>query len=73
MAKWDLRRRSEDCRMKREYSAMFRNAMQFIANEEVEGDYLEFGVSKGVTMTAAYHHARWVGLNSMLFFAFDSL
>ena len=51
---------------------MFRNAMRFVANGEIKGDYLEFGVSKGVTMTAAYHHARWAGLNSMVFFAFDS-
>jgi len=55
-----------------EYSMVLRHAMNFVKGAEMEGDYLEFGVSTGVTMSAAFQHAKRFGLNSMRFFAFDS-
>jgi hypothetical protein len=51
---------------------MLRHAMNFVKGAQMEGDYLEFGVSVGVTMIAAFEHAKRFGLDSMRFFAFDS-
>lgn len=46
-------------------------AAAYVANNEVEGDYLEFGVFRGAAFTEAWHAARRNGL-SMRLHAFDS-
>jgi O-methyltransferase len=51
---------------------MLRNAMNFVKGAQMEGDYLEFGVSTGVTMSVAYRYATQFGLDAMTFYAFDS-
>jgi O-methyltransferase len=78
--KWFLRRMRGLCQRTRdywcppegEYSMMLRHAMNFVKGGKMEGDYLEFGVSVGVTMTAAFANAQRFGLDWMRFFAFDS-
>jgi hypothetical protein len=60
------------CPAEGEYAMMLRHAMNFVMGGKMEGDYLEFGVSIGVTMTAAFKYARQFGLDSMRFYAFDS-
>jgi len=55
-----------------EYERVLRNAMNFANGCQVEGDYLEFGVSWGNTMIAAYHNAQRFGLKTMRFYGFDS-
>ena len=48
-------------------------AMAFVDHGKVEGDYLEFGVWKGGSMSVAYHlSTRHKSLASMRFFGFDS-
>jgi O-methyltransferase len=60
------------CPPEGEYAIMLRHAMNFVKGGQMEGDYLEFGVSTGVTMSAAFKYARQCGLNAMRFYAFDS-
>lgn len=48
------------------------NAMGFVAASQVEGDYMEFGVYKGMTFISAFHIAQKTNLKSMNFYAFDS-
>src|SRR6266536_441110 len=55
-----------------EYSVMLKHAMTYVCGCEVLGDYLEFGSSRGITMSAAFKHAQNIGLRSMKFFSFDS-
>lgn len=55
-----------------EYQMVLRNAMNFVNGCQVEGDYLEFGVSWGYTLVAAYQNAQRFGLKSMRFYGFDS-
>lgn len=55
-----------------EYERVLKNAMNFSGGCQVEGDYLEFGVSCGNTFIAAFHNAQRFGLKAMRFFAFDS-
>jgi O-methyltransferase len=50
---------------------MLAQAMDY-ARHSVEGDYLEFGVSKGGTFVAAVEYARKSELDAMRFYAFDS-
>jgi O-methyltransferase len=50
---------------------MLAQAMDY-ARHSVEGDYLEFGVSRGGTFVAAWEYARRSELESMRFYAFDS-
>jgi hypothetical protein len=48
-------------------------ALSFVAHSKVEGDYLEFGVWKGGSLSAACHLSRrFKQLASMRFFGFDS-
>lgn len=47
-------------------------AMGLLQDGGVAGDYLEFGVYRGYTITAAYHFAQMFGLSSMRFYGFDS-
>jgi len=78
--RWMLRRarsvctRSRDfwCPPEGEYATMLRHAMNFVKGAQMEGDYLEFGVSIGTTMSAAYRFATLFGLDAMTFYAFDS-
>ena len=35
--------------------ALFRNVARFVACEQIEGDYMEFGVYRGATFAANYH------------------
>jgi hypothetical protein len=55
-----------------EYEGVLKNAMNFTNGCQVEGDYLEFGVSWGNTFIAAFRNAQRFGLKEMRFFAFDS-
>jgi len=64
--------RDHFCPPEGEYSIMIKHALNFGLGSQIEGDYLEFGVSKGVTMAAAFRHARKLGLNAIRFYAFDS-
>jgi len=50
----------------------FRKAMRFISSNNIPGDYLEFGVYKARTFTAAYDFAKLLKIKDMRFFAFDS-
>ena len=53
-------------------AAITKKAMDFVWHNKVEGDYLEFGVAKGVSFIPAFHLAQMRGLRSMRFYAFDS-
>ena len=46
--------------------------MRFIAEQKIDGDYLEFGVLKGKGFIRAFRFAKENNLNKMRFFAFDS-
>ena len=50
---------------------LLQSCMDFIRSNQLEGDYLEFGVFEGRSFIAAHHLARAYGL-AMRFFAFDS-
>lgn len=54
------------------YEEMLENAMVYVSENKVEGDYLEFGVYEGNTFSSAYHNAQIGNLKSMRFYAFDS-
>jgi len=60
------------CPPEGEYATMLRHAMNFVKGAQMEGDYLEFGVSIGTTMSAAYRFATLFRLDAMTFYAFDS-
>lgn len=47
-------------------------AMEFVAMDEIGGDYLEFGVFEGNTLANAFHFAKRYKLQTMNFYAFDS-
>jgi hypothetical protein len=51
---------------------MLKTALDFVAYSAMEGDYLEFGVFRGDTFSAAFHLAQTAGLGAMRFYAFDS-
>lgn len=51
---------------------MLKLAMQYAVASKLDGDYLEFGVYKGDTFSAAYHLAQFNGPKNMRFLAFDS-
>jgi len=54
------------------FEEIFRKAMDFVWNNRLEGDYLEFGVYQGKSFAAAFRFAKLFGLKSMKFYAFDS-
>ena len=49
-----------------------RSAMEYISVTGLEGDYLEFGLFRGLTFVPAYHFAQRNGLKKMRFYGFDS-
>ena len=58
---------------------VLRDAMKFASSSRIPGDYLEFGVKKGGSFSAAYHLAQRTGIENpsyglptMHFYAFDS-
>ena len=51
---------------------LFRPIFKEIAERNLPGDYLEFGVYRGSSFVTAYNEAQKHGLNYMRFFAFDS-
>jgi O-methyltransferase len=51
---------------------MLETAMDFAVRSELEGDYLEFGVSGGKSFIMSFHLAQMKNLRSMKFYAFDS-
>lgn len=51
---------------------IIRIAMEFVRDNRVAGDYLEFGVARGDSFSNAYHCAKLHQLNEMKFYAFDS-
>lgn len=51
---------------------MLETAIDYAANSELEGDYLEFGVFRGKSFTAAFYFAQMKNLESMRFYAFDA-
>jgi len=51
---------------------MLGEALSFVCGSGLAGDYLEFGVYRGKTFTAAYHLAQTKHLDRMRFYAFDS-
>ena len=55
-----------------ESARMLETAFGFVRNNEVPGDYLEFGVYQGRTFSEAWHAARRHALGTMRFHAFDS-
>jgi O-methyltransferase len=55
-----------------ESARMIETAFAFIHNNEVAGDYLEFGVFRGRTFTTAWDAARRYRMHDMQFYAFDS-
>lgn len=54
------------------FEAVIRTTMEFIANSNLKGDYLEFGVFQGRHFTSAFHFAQKNRLDFMKFYAFDS-
>lgn len=54
------------------FEEILNKAMHYAWSNELEGDYLEFGVYEGDSFVAAFHFAQLFGLNSMNFYAFDS-
>jgi len=46
--------------------------MQYIRDNRLTGDYLEFGVYKGESFCASYYFSKLIVRNDMLFYAFDS-
>lgn len=54
-----------------ERKRMIEKVMQFVDNNKVEGDYLEFGVYRGRTLSYAYKASKNRNLD-MDFYAFDS-
>ncbi|PYS51293.1 MAG: methyltransferase [Acidobacteria bacterium] len=55
-----------------ENARMIETAFGFIHNNEIKGDYVEFGVFRGRTFVEACNAARRYGTKEMRFFAFDS-
>lgn len=55
-----------------ENARMVRLAMQYVMNERIAGDYVEFGVYKGATFVEAWGAAEEMGLDEMRFVACDS-
>jgi hypothetical protein len=51
---------------------MIRTAFAFLHNENLSGDYLEFGVLRGRTFVEAWHSAEYYGMGQTRFAAFDS-
>lgn len=49
-----------------------RRIMAFVSENQVEGDYAEFGVYEGHSFVSAYKFADIFGISSMKFWAFDS-
>jgi len=64
--------RTRDQLCEAEYEMVLKNSMNYAAVCQLEGDYLEFGVSWGNTFIAAFQNAKRFGLDSMRFYAFDS-
>ncbi len=55
-----------------EYQATLARVMDYVAVNQLGGDYLEFGVYEGSTLTCAYHSAQRKHLKNMRLYAFDS-
>jgi hypothetical protein len=55
-----------------EKEQMLNAAMQYVAFNRIDGDYLEFGCYEGNSFIAAYHFAQAQRLETMRFYAFDS-
>jgi O-methyltransferase len=55
-----------------EKEQMLNVAMQYVAFNRIEGDYLEFGCYEGNSFVAAHHLAQAQRLQAMRFYAFDS-
>ncbi len=51
---------------------MYFMAMCFVEASKLEGDYLEFGVAKGNSMSLAYNFSKLCGHKAMKFYGFDS-
>lgn len=51
---------------------IMRTVMEFAAESDLPGDYLEFGVFQGHTFATAFHFAKRQRLANMRFYAFDS-
>ena len=51
---------------------MLKISMEYVQQSNINGDYLEFGVYKGYTMSIAFNFAKKYKLNTMNFYAFDS-
>ena len=51
---------------------ILREAMIFVRDNDVKGDYFEFGVHEGGSFSSAFFFANTYGLNKMEFLAFDS-
>jgi hypothetical protein len=49
-----------------------RSMMGFVSNSEIEGDYIEFGVYAGFSLISAFHFAKWLKVDDMKFYGFDS-
>lgn len=47
-------------------------ALHYVRKCNIEGDYIEFGVSKGDSIIEAYNQAQLLGLKEMCFIGFDS-
>jgi len=55
-----------------ESARMINIALSIVKNNQVEGDYAEFGVFQGKTFIEAYEGARRLELSKLKFWAFDS-
>ncbi len=55
-----------------ENARMIETAFGFVNNNQVKGDYAEFGVFRGRTFAEAWNAGRRYRLNEMSFYAFDS-
>jgi hypothetical protein len=63
---------STDDAFRYESARMLSDAFAYVHNEQIRGDYLEFGVMRGRTFIEAWHAAQRFRLPSMRFHAFDS-
>ena len=52
--------------------AVMSKIMEWAYFRNLNGDYMEFGTYKGNSFIKAFHFARFAGLSSMKFYAFDS-
>jgi O-methyltransferase len=54
------------------HEEFIKSAMEYISVTGLEGDYLEFGLSRGARFVPAYHFAQRNKLKNMQFYGFDS-